>query len=59
MIDKPWQKAYFFQVRELSSSFASLDMLGYLYVIGTLSVIVVFVDDGQLESYRKLLMEHI
>lgn len=33
-----------------------LDMLGYLYIIGTLSVIVAFVDDERLESYRKLLV---
>eukprot|EP00644_Phytophthora_capsici_P017275 jgi/Phyca11/509697/fgenesh2_kg.PHYCAscaffold_48_\ len=31
-------------------------MLGYLYIIGSLSVIVAFVDDERLESYRKLLI---
>ncbi|KAH7474908.1 Phosphatidate cytidylyltransferase [Phytophthora ramorum] len=34
----------------------ALDMLGYLYIIGSLSVIVAFVDDERLESYRKLLI---
>lgn len=34
----------------------ALDMLGYLYIIGSLSVIVAFVDDDRLESYRKLLI---
>ncbi|KAF1323420.1 Phosphatidate cytidylyltransferase, partial [Globisporangium splendens] len=33
-----------------------LDMLGFLYIVGSLSVIVAFVDDDQLESYRKLLI---
>ncbi|TYZ58923.1 hypothetical protein PybrP1_010777 [[Pythium] brassicae (nom. inval.)] len=33
-----------------------LDMLGYLYIVGSLSVIVAFVDDEQLEAYRKLLI---
>ncbi|RLN56264.1 hypothetical protein BBJ29_006833 [Phytophthora kernoviae] len=34
----------------------ALDMLGYLYIIGSLSVIVAFVDDERLEAYRKLLI---
>ncbi|KAE9035365.1 hypothetical protein PR003_g7677 [Phytophthora rubi] len=34
----------------------ALDMLGYLYIVGSLSVIVAFVDDERLESYRKLLI---
>uniref|UniRef100_A0AAV1UFR6 Phosphatidate cytidylyltransferase n=1 Tax=Peronospora matthiolae TaxID=2874970 RepID=A0AAV1UFR6_9STRA len=34
----------------------ALDVLGYLYIIGSLSVIVAFVDDERLESYRKLLI---
>lgn len=33
-----------------------LDVLGFLYIVGSLSVIVAFVDDEQLESYRKLLI---
>ncbi|GAB9468949.1 hypothetical protein Gpo141_00006245 [Globisporangium polare] len=33
-----------------------LDMLGFLYIVGSLSVIVAFVDDEQLEAYRKLLI---
>ncbi|TDH67565.1 hypothetical protein CCR75_005981 [Bremia lactucae] len=33
-----------------------LDVLGYLYIIGSISVIVAFVDDERLESYRKLLI---
>ncbi|KAL8011741.1 putative phosphatidate cytidylyltransferase [Plasmopara halstedii] len=34
----------------------AVDMLGYFYIIGGLSVIVAFVDDERLESYRKLLI---
>ncbi|CAI5743154.1 unnamed protein product [Hyaloperonospora brassicae] len=34
----------------------ALDVLGYLYIIGSLSVLVAFVDDERLESYRKLLI---
>lgn len=34
----------------------ALDMLGYLYIIGSLSVIVAFVDDERLEAFRKLLI---
>ncbi|GMF11361.1 unnamed protein product [Phytophthora lilii] len=51
----------FFRLRTRTSGPATflhiaLDMLGYLYIIGSLSVIVAFVDDERLESYRKLLI---
>ncbi|CAH0519733.1 unnamed protein product [Peronospora belbahrii] len=36
--------------------YMALDMLGFLYIIGTLSVIVAFVDDERIDSYRKLLI---
>ncbi|CAH0475388.1 unnamed protein product [Peronospora belbahrii] len=36
--------------------YIALDMLGFLYIIGTLSVIVAFVDDERIDSYRKLLI---
>ncbi|CAI5702943.1 unnamed protein product [Peronospora effusa] len=34
----------------------ALDMLGYLYIIGTLSVIAAFVDDERVDAYRRLLI---
>lgn len=34
----------------------AVDLLGYVYIVGSLSSIVAFVDDERLESYRKLLI---
>ncbi|CAI5713978.1 unnamed protein product [Peronospora farinosa] len=51
----------FFRLQTRSSGPATflhiaLDMLGYLYVIGTLSVIAAFVDDERVDAYRRLLI---
>ncbi|TMW69821.1 hypothetical protein Poli38472_001977 [Pythium oligandrum] len=42
-------------VADAASLFA-LDLLGFIYIIGTLSVLVAFVDDDKRALYRKLLI---
>ncbi|CAI5737947.1 unnamed protein product [Peronospora destructor] len=34
----------------------ALDMLGYLYIVGTLSVSVAFIDDERIDAYRRVLI---
>ncbi|RQM14214.1 hypothetical protein DD237_007757 [Peronospora effusa] len=51
----------FFRLQTRSSGPATflhiaLDMLGYLYIIGTLSVVAAFVDDERVDAYRRLLI---
>ncbi|CAI5709610.1 unnamed protein product [Peronospora destructor] len=51
----------FFRLQTRSSGPATflqiaLDMLGYLYIVGTLSVSVAFIDDERIDAYRRVLI---